>query len=614
VKRPLRNKPGGRSIIAGYHWFGDWGRDTMIALPGLALITGRSDIAAGILRTFAFYVSGGMLPNRFPDIDAEPEYNTVDAALWYFEAMRAYHVATGDDEFIRQLFSVLADIIAQHVQGTRYHIKVDSADGLLYAGEEGQQLTWMDVKIGDWVVTPRIGKPVEINALWYNALRIMETFAAIAEESGLQYKKMADQVAENFGRFWNEAAGCCFDVIDSPEGDDSRLRPNQLFAVSLPHSPLTPEQQKAVVDVCARNLLTSHGIRSLAPTERGYIGSYGGNIQQRDSAYHQGTVWAWLIGPFVAAHMKVYNNPKQARAFLGPLLHHITSYGVGSIGEIFDGDSPFTPHGCIAQAWSVAEVLRAWKLTEEPAKAEPLDVPYLTMKQMVEVDRAMVEDYHIELIQMMENAGRNLAHLARKRFLAGDPRGKRVIVLAGTGGNGGGALVCARRLHNYGAQVSVFITKKDNNFSPVSAHQLDILRQMKISIEFGETAEKALAEIESPDLIIDGLIGYSLKGAPRGTPANLIRWANEQIAPVLALDSPSGVDVTSGKVYEPAIKADATLTLALPKEGLRGSESAKQVGELYLADISVPPELYAGEGLNLELNPLFSEQDIIRLA
>jgi predicted glycogen debranching enzyme len=373
VKRPLRNKPGGRSIIAGYHWFGDWGRDTMIALPGLALITGRADIAAGILRTFAFYVSGGMLPNRFPDIDAEPEYNTVDAALWYFEAMRAYHVATGDDEFIRQLFSVLADIIAQHVQGTRYHIKVDSADGLLYAGEEGQQLTWMDVKIGDWVVTPRIGKPVEINALWYNALRIMETFAAIAEETGLQYKKMADQVAENFGRFWNEAAGCCFDVIDSPEGDDSRLRPNQLFAVSLPHSPLTPEQQKAVVDVCARNLLTSHGIRSLAPTERGYIGSYGGNIQQRDSAYHQGTVWAWLIGPFVAAHMKVYNNPKQARAFLGPLLHHITSYGVGSIGEIFDGDSPFTPHGCIAQAWSVAEVLRAWKLTEEPAKAEPLD-------------------------------------------------------------------------------------------------------------------------------------------------------------------------------------------------------------------------------------------------
>jgi predicted glycogen debranching enzyme len=306
-----------------------------------------------------------MLPNRFPDIDAEPEYNTVDAALWYFEAMRAYHAATGDDEFIRQLFSVLADIVAQHIQGTRYNIKVDPEDGLLYAGESGQQLTWMDVKIGNWVVTPRIGKPIEINALWYNALRIMESFAAIAEENGTIYKEMADRAAESFGLFWNETAGYCFDVIDSPEGNDARLRPNQLFAVSLPHSPLTPEQQKAVVDICARHLLTSHGIRSLAPGEPGYIGSYGGNIQQRDSAYHQGTVWAWLIGPFVGAHMKVYNNPRQGRAFLGPLLHHIHSYGIGSIGEVFDGDSPFTPHGCIAQAWSVAEVLRVWKLTEE---------------------------------------------------------------------------------------------------------------------------------------------------------------------------------------------------------------------------------------------------------
>jgi predicted glycogen debranching enzyme len=365
VKRPFKNNPGGRSIIAGYHWFVDWGRDTMIALDGLTLITGRAEIAAGILRTFAFYVSGGMLPNRFPDIDAEPEYNTVDAALWYFEAMRAYHAATGDNEFVRRLFSVLADIIAQHKQGTRYQIRVDPADGLLYAGEAGQQLTWMDAKIGDWVVTPRTGKPVEINALWYNALRTMEAFAVIAEENGKPYKQMADQVEENFGRFWNEAAGYCYDVIDSPEGDDARLRPNQLFAVSLPHSPLSPEQQKAVIDVCARRLLTSHGIRTLAPTEPGYVGSYGGNIQQRDSVYHQGTVWAWLMGPFVAAHLRVYNDLKQARAFLYPLLHHITSYGLGSIGEIFDGDPPFTPRGSISQAWSVAEVLRAWKLTEE---------------------------------------------------------------------------------------------------------------------------------------------------------------------------------------------------------------------------------------------------------
>ncbi|MFZ0547195.1 MAG: amylo-alpha-1,6-glucosidase [Candidatus Promineifilaceae bacterium] len=365
VKRPFKNNPGGRSIIAGYHWFVDWGRDTMISLCGLTLITGRAAIAAGILRTFAFYVSGGMLPNRFPDIDAEPEYNTVDAALWYFEAMRAYHAMTGDDNFVRQLFSVLADIVAQHKQGTRYQIHVDSKDGLLYAGQEGQQLTWMDAKIGDWVVTPRIGKPIEINALWYNALRTMEAFAVIAEENGKEYKEMADRVEASFGRFWNEEAGYCFDVIDSPDGDDARLRPNQLFAVSLPHSPLTPEQQKAVVDICARELLTSHGLRSLAPEERGYVGSYGGNIQQRDSAYHQGTVWAWLMGPFVTAHLRVYNDRKQARAFLGPLLHHINSYGLGSIGEIFDGDPPFTPRGSISQAWSVAEVLRVWKLTQE---------------------------------------------------------------------------------------------------------------------------------------------------------------------------------------------------------------------------------------------------------
>jgi predicted glycogen debranching enzyme len=363
VKRPIKNNMAGRSIIAGYHWFVDWGRDTMISLPGLTLITGRADIAAGILRTFAFYVSGGMLPNRFPDIDAEPEYNTVDAALWYFEAMRAYHAATGDDNFIRRLFSVLADIVAQHNQGTRYNIHVDPEDGLLYAGEAGQQLTWMDAKIGDWVVTPRIGKPVEVNALWYNALRTMESFALIAEEQGEIYKTMADKVEVSFGRYWNEKAGYCYDVIDSPEGDDGRLRPNQLFAVSLPHSPLTAEQQKGVVDICARRLLTSHGIRSLAPSERGYIGSYGGNIQQRDSAYHQGTAWAWLMGPFIEAHLRVYKNPKRSRELLRPMLHHITSYGLGSIGEIFDGDPPFTPRGSIAQAWSVAEVLRAWKLT-----------------------------------------------------------------------------------------------------------------------------------------------------------------------------------------------------------------------------------------------------------
>jgi predicted glycogen debranching enzyme len=295
----------------------------------------------------------------------------VDLALWYFEAMRAYHAVTGDDEFVRQLFSVLADIIAQHKQGTLFNIHLDPEDGLLYAGEPGQALTWMDAKIKDWVVTPRIGKPVEINALWYNALRIMVDFAEIAEENGQEYTQMADQAAAGFGRFWNEEAGCCYDVIDTPQGNgfqnDSLLRPNQLFAVSLPHSPLTPEQQKAVVDVCAVHLLTSHGLRSLAPGQRGYIGSYGGNLQQRDSAYHQGTVWAWLMGPFVQAHLRVYNNREQARAYLRPLLQHIEGHGLGTIGEIFEGDPPFTPRGGIAQAWSVAELLRAWHLTEEDA-------------------------------------------------------------------------------------------------------------------------------------------------------------------------------------------------------------------------------------------------------
>lgn len=236
-------------------------------------------------------------------------------------------------------------------------------------------------------------------------------------------------------------------------------------------------------------------------------------------------------------------------------------------------------------------------------------VPYLTTEQMIEVDRAMIDDYKIELIQMMENAGRNLAHLARSRFLAGDPRGKNIVVLAGTGGNGGGALVCARRLHNYGAQVQVFLTKLDADFTSVPAHQLDILRRMKVTI----AQAGAVSEAEKPDLIIDGVIGYSLKGAPRGAAGNLIRWANGQAAPILALDAPSGVDTTSGTVFDPAIKATATMTLALPKEGLRAPGAGALVGELYLADISVPPQLYAEPALALEVEHLFVKSDIIRL-
>ena len=237
------------------------------------------------------------------------------------------------------------------------------------------------------------------------------------------------------------------------------------------------------------------------------------------------------------------------------------------------------------------------------------EIPHLTTAQMIEVDRAMIEDFRIELMQMMENAGRNLAHLARERFCGGDPRGRRVVVLAGRGGNGGGALVCARRLHNYGAQVRVFVTKAAADLAPISAHQLDILQRMKVPLAQAE----AIAQAGQPDLIIDGLIGYSLKGAPRGPAAGLIRWANAQAAPILALDAPSGVDTTTGVVYEPAIRAAATMTLALPKAGLRAPGVEARVGELYLADISVPPQLYAAPALGLQVGHLFAASDIIRL-
>ncbi|NDJ54310.1 MAG: NAD(P)H-hydrate epimerase [Chloroflexi bacterium] len=241
------------------------------------------------------------------------------------------------------------------------------------------------------------------------------------------------------------------------------------------------------------------------------------------------------------------------------------------------------------------------------------DVPYVTTEQMIEVDRAMMEDFEIDLTRMMENAGRNLAHLARGRFLDGDPRGKRVIILAGTGGNGGGALVCARRLHNYGAEVGVIIAKPDEDFTPVPGHQLKILHTMGVDVELADEASLTGATSFNPVLIIDGVIGYSLKGAPRGTAGDMIRWANEFDAPVLSLDAPSGVDTTSGQVFDPAVQATATMTLALPKEGLRAEGVKEQVGELYLADISVPPGLYAEPALGLTVGPLFAESDIVRL-
>src|SRR5712672_4399098 len=362
VKRALPDERDGRSVIAGYHWFADWGRDTMIALPGLTLATGRSDVARQILLAFARYVDGGMLPNNFPDSGGRPEYNTVDAALWYFEAVRQYFAATGDELTLQKLFPVLAGIIDAHVKGTRYQIHVDSADGLLYAGESGVQLTWMDAKVGDWVVTPRTGKAVEINALWINAGETMASFARLLKKSNELYDGLSRKAQDSFHKFWNPQRGCCYDVIDVPGlGNDASLRPNQIFAVSLPVSPLTPAQQKSVVDVCAEHLLTPYGLRSLAPGEAGYQGHYGGGPRERDGAYHQGTVWGWLLGPFALAHFRVYKDRAAALGFLEPLARSIDSYGVGTLAEIFDGDAPHHPRGCIAQAWTVAEVLRSWK-------------------------------------------------------------------------------------------------------------------------------------------------------------------------------------------------------------------------------------------------------------
>jgi predicted glycogen debranching enzyme len=360
VRRPLQDDPDGMSVIAGYHWFGDWGRDTMISLPGLAISTGRPEVAKRILTTFARFVDKGMLPNRFPDAGEAPEYNTVDATLWYFDAIGAYLAATGDDRLVKQLFPVLEEVIRWHREGTRYGIGEDRADGLLRSGEPGVQLTWMDAKVGDWVVTPRTGKAVEINALWYNALRAMGEFAGRLGRPREEWDALADRVREGFARFWNDAAGYCYDVIDGPQGHDGALRPNQIFAVALPQSPLSPERQRQVVDACARHLLTCYGLRSLAPGEPQYRGRYEGGPKDRDGAYHQGTVWGWLLGPFALAHWRVYGDREAARGFLDPMVHHLSDYGVGSVGEIFDGEAPFLPRGCIAQAWSVAETLRAW--------------------------------------------------------------------------------------------------------------------------------------------------------------------------------------------------------------------------------------------------------------
>jgi predicted glycogen debranching enzyme len=363
-----------KSIIAGYPWFSDWGRDTMISLPGITLATGREDVARDILLAYAQSASQGMLPNRFPDEGEEPEYNTVDATLWFFEAVRAYLQHTGDYSFVeREIYPVMISIIEWHLRGTRYGIRVDP-DGLLRCGEPGVQLTWMDAKVGDWVVTPRYGKPVEIQALWYNALLVMaalaERFEGIVEAHA--YEQMAARAKDAFlSQFWNEDAECLYDVVDG-ESHDGTIRPNQIFAVSLHFPLLAGERARQVVETVQRELLTPAGLRSLSPYDPRYRGRYEGDVLSRDGAYHQGTVWSWLLGPFIEAYLKVHGFSPEARRqagdWLGEMRAHLWDAGLGQVSEIFDGDSPHNPRGCFAQAWSIAELLRVYTLLEEPGR------------------------------------------------------------------------------------------------------------------------------------------------------------------------------------------------------------------------------------------------------
>src|SRR5438876_3712191 len=354
----------GKTVIAGYHWFSDWGSDTMIAVPGLTLATGHAEIARSILSEFALHVDQGMLPNRFPDAGETPEYNTVDATLWFFEAVRSLLQYTNDYDFVRsQLYEVLKEIIAWHVRGTRYNIHVD-ADGLLVSGEPGVQLTWMDAKVGDWVVTPRHGKPVEIQALWYNALRVMEHLASKLGEKDnqKQYAIMAESAHKSFNQqFWNEAAGCLFDVVNG-ESKDASIRPNQIIAVSLTNSMVSKRRAKGLLRVVERELLTPRGLRTLSPHDPQYRGRYEGNPFSRDGAYHQGTVWPWLMGPYITAYVKTLGagaGRKVAAEWLENFQPHLEEACAGQVSEIFDGDAPHTPRGCVAQAWSVAELLRS---------------------------------------------------------------------------------------------------------------------------------------------------------------------------------------------------------------------------------------------------------------
>jgi predicted glycogen debranching enzyme len=358
-----------RTVMAGYHWFADWGRDTMISLEGLTLLTGRSEDAKFILHTFSHYIRNGLIPNMIPEGETEQggRYNTADATLWYFHALARYIDYTDDRMTLKILLPKLVEIVEHHFHGTDFNIHVDPADGLLSQGEEGVQLTWMDAKADDWVVTPRQGKAVEINALWFNALSLLAEWLRASGDEGSadHYAGHAKRAGQSFNeRFWNRDSGCLFDVVDGPGGDDGAIRPNQVFAISLPHPILASERWAPVMRIVEEKLLTPVGLRTLSPDDPNYQRTYHGDRRTRDGAYHQGTVWPWLIGPYVDAWLKLHPKEKsEARKFLARFPEEMDRAGIGTLSEVYDAEEPHIPRGCIAQAWSVAEVLRAWAKT-----------------------------------------------------------------------------------------------------------------------------------------------------------------------------------------------------------------------------------------------------------
>ncbi len=369
ANQPLKFTPDRKTIIAGYPWFTDWGRDSMIALPGLLLATGRYSEARGLLKAFVSFAHDGLIPNRFPDDGEAPEYNTADATLWLFHALDRYLATTSDWTLLKELFPALQSSIDWHIQGTAFGIGVDPADGLLHAGAPGVQLTWMDAKVNDVVITPRRGKPVEVNALWYCALTSMEEWAVRLSVDATAYSQLRMQIRQNFAsRFWNEEVGYLYDVIDvdGVSGqNNAALRPNQLFAASLTHELLTEEQVTSMFQHVTRALLTPFGLRSLSPDDPAYRNHFNGAPVERDGAYHQGTVWTWLIGAYVDVYLRIHPDKGALQPLLHPLIEQLWHTCLGTLSEAAEPEAPFTPGGCYAQAWSIAELLRCWLLSIE---------------------------------------------------------------------------------------------------------------------------------------------------------------------------------------------------------------------------------------------------------